>query len=147
MPKPFRFNLQKVLDYRAQLEDQAKLALAKAQAAHDEALRLVRVIADMLAAHREAMAAPEGLSAADIWLGRNYERRLKDDLALAQRDEARLAQDVQQRRVELVERAKDRKLLEKLKETQAARHEREELLKEQAGFDEMATLRYKAPAF
>ena len=30
MPRPFRFNLQKVLDYRVQLEDQAKQALAKA---------------------------------------------------------------------------------------------------------------------
>jgi len=34
MPKPFRFSLQKVLEYRGQLEDQAKIALAKAQQAH-----------------------------------------------------------------------------------------------------------------
>ncbi len=147
MPKPFRFNLQRVLDYRSQLEDQAKLALAKAQQAHRAQVRLVARLTQTLDAHLDTMSQAKDLSAADIWLGRNYAKRLAADLAQARQDEVRLAQDVHNRRIELVEKAKERKLLEKLKETQAKRYEQEEFRKEQAGFDEMATLRYQAPAF
>lgn len=147
MPRPFRFNLQKVLDYRAQLEDQAKLALAKAQQAHQAQTRLIAELDQALAQHRDAMSRSASLSAADIWLSRNYAKRLAQDLAQARELEVRLAQDVQRSRLELVDKAKERKLLEKLKETQATRHEREESRKEQAGFDEMATIRYQAPAF
>jgi len=44
MPRPFRFNLQKVLDFRSQVEDQAKQALAKAEQAHQAARALVEHI-------------------------------------------------------------------------------------------------------
>lgn len=147
MPRPFRFNLQKVLDYRSQLEDQAKLALAKAQQAHQRQVKLIAEINRNLVEHLESMAHATDLTAADIWLSRNYANRLAGDLFQARQREAQLAQDVRTRRLELVEKAKERKLLEKLKETQAIRHEREENRKEQAEFDEMATLRYQAPAF
>lgn len=146
MPKPFRFSLQKVLEYRGQLEDQAKIALAKALKAHSDQTRAVESLDKALAAHLETMANAGGQTAADIWLSRNYAKRLTGDLYLARQAEARLARDVQERRAELAERAKERKLLEKLNETQSIRHEREENRKEQAGFDEMATLRYQAPA-
>ncbi|GFK93855.1 hypothetical protein NNJEOMEG_01691 [Fundidesulfovibrio magnetotacticus] len=144
MTRPFRFTLAQVLDYREQLEDQAKLALAKAQQALQERLEATARLDASLREHLERMAR-EGASAADFWLGRNYARRLEEELAFSRLEEARLAQDVHQRRLELVERSKERKLLEKLKETQAVRHEREEHRKEQAQFDEMATLRYQPP--
>jgi flagellar FliJ protein len=145
MSRPFRFNLQKVLDYRAQLEDQAKQALVRAQQAHQEKAREVALLDGNLARHMEAMSSQAMQSAADIWLGRNYAKRLAEDLALARQAEAQLLHEAQERRLELVEKAKERKLLEKLKETQAKRHEQEEFRKEQAGFDEMATLRYRPP--
>lgn len=145
MTKPFRFTLRQVLDYRAQLEDQAKQALAKAQQALAAQRQAVARLDGTLRDHLEAMSRQESASAADLWLGRNFAKRLSEDLAQARLLEHRLVQEVDQRRVELVERAKERKLLEKLKETQANRHEREENRKEQAQFDEMATLRYKAP--
>lgn len=146
MGRPFRFNLQKVLDFRIQAEDQAKQALAKAEQAHQEARALMQRIQKALAEHLEAMSQGAAQSAADIWLGQNYAKRLAGDLAQVQQNEVRLAQDVILRRQMLVDKAKERKLLEKLKETQAERHAREENRKEQAEFDEMATLRYKVPA-
>uniref|UniRef100_A0A7C4EJ86 Flagellar FliJ protein n=1 Tax=Fundidesulfovibrio putealis TaxID=270496 RepID=A0A7C4EJ86_9BACT len=145
MPRPFKFPLQKVLEYRAQLEDQAKQALAAAQAAHARQEAAVRNLERAREAQRREMAGPAARDAASLWLGRNYLERLEGDLAQAVETLAQLAQDVQIRRAELAQRAKDRKLLEKLKETQAIRHEREENRIEQAGFDEMATLRYQAP--
>lgn len=146
MPRAFRFNLQKVLDVRTQLEDQAKQALAKAQHAlhvHREHLRALR---ETLAAHLEAVSEAQSMTSAEIWLWNNYKTRLEDDLLQGRAQEGRLAQDVQTRRQELVDRAKDRKLLEKLKETQAKRHETEANRKEQAEFDEMATLRFRHEA-
>lgn len=146
MPRAFRFSLQKVLDYRAQLEDQAKLALARAQRAHAEQAAKAAALDERLKAHTAAMADVDGQSAADIWLMRNFAKRLTEDLHLARMQESRLALKVQTRIAELAQKATERKLLEKLKETQAQRHDQEENRKEQAGFDEMATLRYQAPA-
>jgi flagellar protein FliJ len=146
MPRPFHFNLQKVLDYRTQLEDQAKLELAKAQRAFQEQAAVTRALAAALGAHQESFAREGNLSAARIWLWRAYKDRLDEDLAQARITEAQLAQDVRTRRAELVERAKERKLLEKLKQNQGKRHELEENRLEQAQYDEMATLRHQPQA-
>jgi len=144
MPRPFRFNLDKVLDYRAQLEDQAKIALARAQQALRDHLRLLEMLEADLDGQRARLSG-SSLDAAELWLVRSYVQRLEGDIALARLRQGELEQDVQSKREELADRAKDRKLLEKLKETQAARHVAEENRKEQAGFDEMATLRYQPP--
>jgi flagellar FliJ protein len=146
MAKTFKFNLQKVLDYRVQLEDQAKLALAKAVAVHQTQERLVRALEAAQSAHQEALVKAKSLTAADIWLWRNYQDRLTLDLNQSRIQERILAQDVLNRRAELVEKAKDRKLLDKLKEKQGIRHGIEESKKEQAGYDEMATLRHQPQA-
>ncbi|WP_243312280.1 flagellar export protein FliJ [Fundidesulfovibrio agrisoli] len=144
MPRPFRFNLDKVLEYRSQLEDQAKIALSKAQQALRDHDRFLEMLEGDLDLQREKLAST-ALSAAELWLLRSYIQRLEHDLALGRQRRIELAQDVHNCREELAARAKDRKLLEKLKETQAARHVAEENRKEQAGFDEMATLRYQPP--
>ena len=146
MSKAFRFNLQKVLDVRSQLEDQAKQALAKAQQALHAQREHLRVLRDTLADHLTAVSQAQDVTAADIWLWNNYKNRLDDDLTQGHAQEIQLAQDVQTRRMELIDRAKDRKLLEKLKETQAKRHETEQNRLEQAEFDEMATLRFRHEA-
>ena len=146
MSRPFRFSLQKVLEYRVQLEDQAKLAFARAQAALDEQRLVVAAIEEALSRHaRESAQKPQN-TAADMWLNRNYAKRLAEDLLQAQTVQTQLEQVAEMRRLELVERAKELKLLEKLKEKQAQRHARDEEHKEQSQFDEMATLRYQAPA-
>jgi len=147
MSKAFRFNLQKVLDVRTQLEDQAKQALAKAQQALHLQRERLRALHEALSAHLEAVSGAQSMTSAEIWLWNNYKTGLDDDLAQGRALEARLAQDVQTRRLELVDRARDRKLLDKLKETQAKRHETEANRKEQAEFDEMATLRFRREAF
>ena len=54
-----------------------------------------------------------------------------------------LAKELNKRRREAVAAARDHKLLEKLKQKQAAKHVKEEERKEQNEFDEMATIRFK----
>lgn len=140
--RPFRFNLEKVLEYRRQLEDQARLALARAQAARDaQAAALARVEAAM-EANDAAMEAKKNPTSGEIWLWRAYRERL-----LLDRDQARALlvereKELTTCRTQAIERSKDRKLLEKLKTNKAIRHAREALRAEQKENDEMATLRF-----
>ena len=99
-----------------------------------------------MAAHHETLSKAQSFTAADIWLWRAYKDRLVNDLSQAREHERVLAQEVHQRRAELVQKAKDRKLLDKLKEKQGIRHELEERLREQSVYDEMATLRHQPQA-
>lgn len=143
MTRPFRFTLQQVLDYRGQLEDQAKLALSKALAAENDQRSVCASLGAALAEHEARFLNSSSMTAADIWLWRGYKDRLDADLAAARATLARLVQATTARRAELVERAKQRKLLDKLKQKKATRHADEEQRKEQAEFDEQATLRFR----
>lgn len=142
MPRPFRFTLQKVLEYREQLEEQAKLAFSRALREHDAQAALTDRLRRSLADH-EARWFAEPMSAADIWLWRMYRERLVEDIKLAEKRLEELRRAMEARRRELVEKSKERKLLERLKTNQAMEHMRQENLKEQREFDEMATLRYQ----
>ncbi len=144
MPKPFRFKLEKVLEYRRQVEDQARMAVATAerelnvQTAKANDLRRKLIEHDQMGAERKGE-----FNAHDLWLHRLYEQRLEQDLALALEEQARLALKLQQCRNEAIRRSTERKLLEKLKEKQAKRHTLHEELSEQKEFDENSALRHK----
>lgn len=142
MTRPFTFALQRVLDYRGQLEEQAKMALAKAQHAYTKQVELVQEMRDALERHEASLYDNEP-SPQELWLWRNYKARLVQELKDADRRLLELAQIVNRCRREAVFRSKDRKLLEKLKTKQKIRHDEEEELREQKEFDEAATLRYR----
>ncbi len=143
---PFRFKLEKVLDYRGQLEDQAKGALARAKAVHGEQEALVKDVEGRLEAHR-AKQQEATKSPGDMWLWRQYKDALETDLAVARGRLRELALMLHKAREEAVRRSRDRKLLEKLKENQARKHYEEENLREQKENDEMATIRYERKDF
>ncbi|EPR43923.1 flagellar export protein FliJ [Desulfovibrio sp. X2] len=140
MSKPFRFKLEKVLEFRRQAEDQAKMALAKAK----ERLDAERRALDSLLREREekekAFAAVKSLSAADLWLWRRFRERLKLDMERVQGRIRNFESEVERARAELVTRAKERKLLDKLKEQQAVRHAKEAQALEQKSYDEVSTI-------
>lgn len=142
MGKPFSFRLQKVLEFRQQLEDQARMTLAEAQARHDVQEKAVEDLAARLAAHIEAGFGTLSTQA-EIWLWAQYRNALDKDLSTARAELSRLASILQTCRAEAVLRSREKKLLEKLKERQARKHHVAETLAEQKEFDEMATLRYK----
>jgi len=143
MAGPFKFNLQKILEYREQLEEQAKMALAQAIAAvRDQELRIEALAENIRENEREA-ARKKTMTPAEMWLYRTYKERLLQDVATARADLAVLEKRLEKRREEAVAKSKERKLLEKLKSNQAVNYARQESLKEQNGFDEMATIRYQ----
>ncbi|EGB15259.1 flagellar export protein FliJ [Pseudodesulfovibrio mercurii] len=142
MARPFHFKLDKVLDYREQLEEQARGALARAQVARDAQADRLADLERRLAAHLAAQAESR-TSANDMWLWRQYRDALSQDVSIARVELNGLELKLQRCRAEAVERSKDRKLLEKLKQTQAKRHHDQENAREEKENDEMATLRYE----
>lgn len=144
---PFRFRLEQVLAYRRQLEDQAMLALSRAVMERDA---LAGRLQDLEREQRELLlmlSRPDLLEAGERAQALDYRLALKSDLDYIRQalDEAEALVD--ERRADLVERSKERGLLDSLKEKQADRHLRSERQQEQRNNDETATLRYKPAAF
>lgn len=146
MTRPFRFSLEKVLDYRQQLEDEAMMALSRAQQVYQRQVDAVEALGAGLEAH-EASLYEKTLNADEMWLWKQYKERLVQEMAEAENRMLTLARRLNEARRVAVERSKERKLLDKLKFNQRLRHEETERKKEQDAFDEMATVRYRPPAF
>jgi len=146
MAKPFSFKLEKVLDYRAQLEEQAKAELARAQRNYDAQLKVVEDLNARLAAHL-TKEQESRKSANDMWLWRQYKGALEQDVGQARYRLSELELNLHKVRQQAIERSRDKKLLEKLKQTQAKKHHEEESAREEKENDEMATIRFQFKDF
>ena len=142
----FRFSLQQALDYRTQLEDQAKVRFGKAKSEYLAVEHRLHALQSQLVAQEKRLyeGNPDLM---ERWLIEHYVRGLRDDIARTSRLLYELAQIVEQARIELVAKAKDRKVLDKFREKQAERHAYEERLLERRTYDETASIRYKVAAF
>lgn len=144
---PFRFSMQKVLDYREQLEEEAKVRLARAEQQRNELRSRLEIIRKDLMEQEERLYARPPSNAGERWLLEHFVRGLKADMA-ATAVQLRTAENmVEESRRILAQRAMDRKILDKLKERQKQHYMHDERMKEQRFNDEIATLRYKAPTF
>jgi flagellar FliJ protein len=142
MARPFLFKLEKILEYRRQLEDQAKLALSLTrQQIAEQKLRVEALHKDLEACLVE-LSAIKQMTQPELWLWSGWRKRLELDKTQAQAKLVELQKLAETRRLELVTKAKDRKLLEKLRAKQAEKHVQEEQRKEQKEFDETGTLRH-----
>ncbi len=141
----FNFKLEKVLDYRKQLEEQAMQALAGArQAQENEEIRL-RNLQDELVRQQDALY--QNISDANKrWLTASFIQALQEDIKQSHARLVMLKEEVSRCQADLVIKAQERKLLDKLKDKQAERYVEEEKLREQRENDETATLRYKKKA-
>jgi len=142
MARPFHFKLEKILEYRRQLEDQAKLAMSIARQQLAEQNQHVEALHKDLEACLLEMSRTKQMTQPELWLWSGWRKRLELDKRQAQAKLAELRQLAEKRRLELVAKAKDRKLLEKLRAKQAEKHGQEEQRKEQKEFDETGTLRH-----
>ena len=146
MAKPFTFKLDKVLDYREQLEEQAKAALSKAKTARDAQAAKVADLEERLTRHMDKEDESRK-SSNDMWLWRQYTEAIEQDISIARMELNTLELNLHKCRTQAVERSKDKKLLEKLKSTQAKKHHDKESAREEKENDEMATIRYKSQDF
>lgn len=142
----FTFSLERVLDVRRQQEDQAKMELARALAAHNAQSEILTGLREKLAQHEASLYSKEEVTENDLWLWRRYRLRLNEDMDDARARLQELSRELTVARRRLVERSKDKKLLERLRANQELNFRREENLKEQKESDEMATVRFRHEA-
>lgn len=144
--RPFHFSLEQVLRYREQLEERAMLAFARATQARDKRLREKTGCEREIEKSRAILADITALDVDERWLTSRYINALTYDLEHAVRDLAVLEEELDRCRDDLMQRARDRKLLEKLKEKQAERHVSVENHKERQNYDDIATIRFTPSA-
>ncbi len=142
----FKFKLEKVLEYREQLKEQAMQALAEATSRRNAVLRHLEDLRAALAEHRLKLLKRDCAEHAERWLLGNYIKGLEADIAYAEKMLAILEEEVDKAREALIIKSQEYKLLEHLKEKQAQRHAQEENLKEQRSYDETATIRFRPQA-
>lgn len=141
----FTFRMQRVLDYREQLEEEAKVHMAKVQQLLIDEEKRALEIRELLASQEQKLYHSALNDAGERWLLEHFIKGLRTDLSSTLLRVRTLQQAFEQARRALQERAKERKILDKLKSRQNEHYTLEERLKEQRTYDETATLRYKAP--
>ena len=144
---PFRFKMQKILDYRQQQEEQAKVRLAQAQNAHDQELARLQATLAELAEKQSQLVGRLIEDNGERWLLENFIKGLRADAANSQARLKTLGQALDAARKFLQEKALEHKVLDKLRERQQANYLRDEREKELKANDETATLRCKASTF
>ena len=78
---PFHFSMQKVLDYREQLEEEAKVRLAKAEQQRNELRSRLEIIRKDLLEQEERLYTHPPNNAGERWLLEHFVKGLKADMA------------------------------------------------------------------
>jgi len=145
MAKRFKFRFDTMLKIRRQREDEKKRVVAARLREIGRAQDRIRSIESQTEQELQAMRNAQTSGRIDLhqairrrhWLGHLHKTKLETE-AHRRVLEARLAQE----RVSLAEAAKERRILEKLKEHQWDRYRSEQERAEVKTTDEMTTIRY-----
>lgn len=142
----FRFSLQTVLDVRKRWEEGAQLELAQAVVERQEAARAVERIEARLAGALSAWdaLAREGMLDPALWLGQaRYAARVRRERDAARQRYAVAEQEEEAARERLIAAARDRQVMETLRERELARHREALARAEAARLDEVGTIRFR----
>jgi flagellar FliJ protein len=137
----FVFSLQKVLEYRQRLEEQAIRAFAEAQAQlmHEQA-----VLHKLLIEREECLRRShrcQHLSVELLAVEQTYLSALEERIARQRQRVAEAEKVLEEKRQALIEAQRERKTLERLREKQYEEWRQEWLRTEQKALDELATVR------
>ncbi len=140
----FNFRLQPVLEHRRRLEDQAKLKLARAKIAERQARQVLTSMETAFGDGQSDMADARRaeIDASEVAVYQRYLDRLKQDIAEQGGIVTTLHVHSEERRSEVMDGMKARKVVEKLKERQYQQYQIEVNRNEQKQVDEFATTRY-----
>ncbi|MCA1743503.1 MAG: flagellar export protein FliJ [Desulfonatronovibrio sp.] len=147
MRKIFNFNLQKILDFRTSLEEKAQQEFARARKKYQEQRYVLDNIKYEIDQAKKEIKAKKDITQGDIWLWDKYIERLNFDLKHAELRSRELARELSLKRQDLLEKSKDKKIIEKLKVNQKLKFNYEQQKEEQKEFDEMAVVRFKPKTF
>ena len=141
----FRFSLEHVLSYRAQLERQAMVELAKVEDERRREKERAAALQANLLGQEQYLTGLDVQQKAERWVTENYMKALRTDIAISLQRVNNWTAAVDAARKELIRRAKDKKTLEKLKSKQADHYVQAERHREQKEYDETASLHFKSP--
>ncbi|SEM60516.1 flagellar FliJ protein [Ligilactobacillus sp. WC1T17] len=132
--KKFEFSLQKVLDYRLTVEEQAKAKFAEVQRQINETEQL---IVDLGHEKHDMMDVRE-LSLGRLQVQHRYLAQLDNEIMMANAHLRQLDGEQQKTLNAYVEAQRERKVLEKLRDKKKAEYQLEANHEEQKQLDEMA---------
>ncbi|WP_045215567.1 flagellar export protein FliJ [Desulfonatronovibrio magnus] len=147
MRKEFIFNLQKILDFRVSLEEKAQQALARARQQYQEQNYVLDNLRYELSQAKQELQSKKDVSQGDIWLWNQYIDRLNFDISHAEVILQKIAKELTLKRKNLLEKSKEKKIIEKLKVNQKMKFNHEQEKAEQKEFDEMAVVRFKPKTY
>ena len=127
----FRFSLEHVLSYRAQLERQAMVELAKVEDERRREKERAAALQANLLGQEQYLTGLDVQQKAERWVTENYMKALRTDIAISLQRVNNWTAAVDAARKELIRRAKDKKTLEKLKSKQADHYVQAERHREQ----------------
>jgi flagellar FliJ protein len=136
MPQPFR--LATLLKLREQTRAERRRELAQAfEAERILRERVAELEQDIEATRQRARGASRGeINVETLLTARRYELTVKGELQEVNGQIARVLQEIERRRQALLEADRDVKVLEKLRELQAAQHAAQEQRRENRQLDE-----------
>ncbi len=133
----FKFSLEQVLKYRSQLEQEAKIQFAQMENERMREERRLEAIIQSLEKEQYRLANLKADEIEQRWVIENFIKGLRHDLVESQKYLQVWTKKAEQAREVLTEKARDKKMLEKLKEKQGQRYVEDEKHKEQKFFDEI----------
>lgn len=143
--QPFKFRLERVRALRESVEDQAKEELAASLSVRMKGEAMLEAASESFAQAKatrrgatEIAASGDQLVAAQAYLERTEQARLAAELELGRREA-----EVDQRRIALQSAARERQVLERLKDRRKADHIRELDRREGVLLDEMAIVGHR----
>ncbi len=143
----FKFRLEKVLLYKEQLEKEVKAKLAELNAQREQLKKRYESLKQDELFQEQKLSQTPVNEMGERWLLDNYIKALRQDIQQTQKNISMLEMQIEKTRKELAEKAKDRKIMEKLKEKHFEYYKKEEQLKEQRNLDEIASIRFKAQTY
>lgn len=138
----FRYRLATLLRLREAARDEKRAQLADAyRAMQILAERLSEIDADIAAARQAAHAAAQvGTVDVDYFMNAHrYEVILRAQRGVIEAQQKQVGQEVERRRLALVEADREVRVLEKLRENKYAEHEQREYRRDQKLMDELAS--------
>lgn len=137
----FQFRLAPLLRLREAEEEKRKQALAEALTRRDaEKERLAAVETERGRCRQRLAREGAAMDFRERSLFGGYFDRLAREAETVQRDIEAAEEEVARRKAELADAARDRQILERLRERKRAAHHREELRRELTQLDELAVL-------
>ncbi len=133
----FKFSMEQVLKYRTQLEQEAKIQFAQVENERLREERRYTMLIESLNAEQYRLSTLPPTEMEERWIIENFIKGLRQDLVESQKYLQLWTQKSDAAREVLTEKARDKKMLEKLKEKQERRYVEDEKYKEQKFFDEI----------